>query len=394
MPKLKAQNVSFNFLPLTHIFEKMWTLLCLECNITVAVNTDPHRVTETLPEVRPHYMCSVPRFWEKIYFGVLDKIAEVRPPLASVMQDCMKVSEKVWREYKGKGLPVPFGLGLKYKLYEKTLLMILRKKVGLERGLAFPTAGASLSKDIHCFLLSIGIPIVYGYGLTETMATVSFQMPENTRLGSVGKLVTHLQARIDEEAGGELLVKGPSVTKGYFNRPEENAKSFTPDGFFRTGDLMEIDRDNYLYFKERAKDLYKTANGKYISPQLLENLIQSEGTVDQALIVADRRNFVSALIYPNWGKVSELLKKNGYDDLAKADPALLRTRPEVYALLDEHISAALSGLARHEQVKKFYILPEPFSIENNQLTNSLKAKRGVIMETYKGVIDDLYGYSL
>ena len=394
MPGLKAHHISFNFLPLTHIFEKMWTLLCLECNIAVAVNTDPHRVTETLPEVRPHYMCNVPRFWEKVYFGVLDKIENVTPTLSKMMQDCIKVSRKVWLEYKVNGRSVPVGLALKYKFYDLTLLSILRKKVGLDRGVLFPVSGAALSREIHGFLLSIGVPIVYGYGMTETTATVAFEMPDDTKLGSVGRVVGQVAVRIDEEAGGELLVKGPSVMKGYFNRPEDNAKSFTPDGFFRTGDLMRLDADNYLYFKERSKDLYKTANGKYIAPQMIENLILSEGVVEQVLVVADRRNFVSALIYPNWPKVTELLKKEGLKDLPYGDTEALRARPEVYSFIETHIDGALSELARHEQVKKFYILPEPFSIENGQLTPSMKKKRSVILEAYKKEIDDIYGYSL
>ena len=394
MPGLRAGRISFNFLPLTHIFEKMWTLLCLECNITVAVNTDPHRVTETLPEVRPHYMCNVPRFWEKVYFGVLDKIGKVSPLHQKIMKDCMEVSKKVWIDYKSLQKPVPRGLALKYALYDKTLLHILRKKVGLDRGVVYPASGAALSKEIHAFLLSIGIPIVYGYGMTETTATVAFEMPEETKLGSVGRVVEQVQVRIDEAAGGELLVKGPSVMKGYYNRPEDDRKNFTEDGYFRTGDLMSLDSDGYLYFKERSKDLYKTANGKYIAPQQIENLILSEGIVEQAFIIADRRNFVSALIYPNWPKVIELLQKSGRHDLPYDDLEAMRLRPEVYALVEEHIDKSLSEVARHEQVKKFYLLPEPFSIQNGQLTNSLKTKRGVIFKVYQKEIDDLYGYSI
>ena len=394
MPGFKAQNISFNFLPLTHIFEKMWSLLCLECNITVAVNTDPHNVMQTLPEVRPHYMCNVPRFWEKVYFGVLSKIENVNPAMSAVMHHCMTVAREVWLLYRANGKPVPPLLKLKYDLYDKTLLAYLRKKIGLDRGIIYPASGASLSKDIHGFLLSIGIPICYGYGMTETTATVSYAMPRDTRLGSVGKVAPQVEVRIDEEAGGELLVRGPSVTKGYYNRPEDNAKSFTPDGFFRTGDLMWIDKDNYLYFKERSKDLYKTANGKYIAPQMIENLILSDGSVEQALIIADRRNFVTALIYPNWEKVTSLLRAEGLDRLPYDDLNALRQAPEVYSLLEERIAGALSGLARHEQVKKFYIISEPFSIQNGFLTASLKTKRGPILAAYKDIIDGLYGYSI
>ena len=394
MPGMKAQRISFDFLPLTHIFEKMWCLLCLECNIIVAVNSDPHQVTETLPEVRPHYFCNVPRFWEKVYFGVLDKLDKVSAPLSRAMQDCIATAKTVWIDYKAKGLPVPAGLRLKYSIYDKTLLSLLRKKVGLDRGIIYPVSGASLSKEIHAFLLALGIPIVYGYGMTETTATVAYQLPGETRLGSVGRLVSGVEVRIDEAAGGELLVKGISVMKGYYNRPEDNAKNFTEDGFFRTGDLMCIDEDNYLYFKERSKDLYKTANGKYIAPQLLENRILSEGIAEQALIIADRRNFVSALIYPNWPKVTSQLSKVERNDLDLEDTERLRKDPAVYDLIESHISKALADLAGYEQVKKFIILSEPFSIRNGLLTSSMKSKRSAILEHYKKEIDDLYGYAI
>lgn len=394
MPGIKAQNISMNFLPMTHIFEKMWCLLCLQCGIIIAINTDPHQITTTLPEIRPHYMCNVPRFWEKVYLGVREKMEHMPPSLNHVSQDCLKVCHEYQMEYLAKEKTPPLGLKMKYKMYEKTLLKLVKKTVGIDRGVLFPVSGAALSKEVHGFLLSFAIPIAYGYGATETTATVSYCMPEETKFGSIGKPLDHLQIRIDQEAGGELLVKGSSITTGYYNKPEENAKAFTEDGFFRTGDLVTQDEDGYLYFKERSKDLYKTANGKYIAPQMLEGLMVSDSVIEQALVVADKRNFVSALIYPNWSKLTKLLgEQEGGADLPQ-DPEVLRKSPEVTAFLQERLNHALRDVAEYERVKKFYIIPEPFTIENGQLTNSLKAKRAVILSRYQDEINDLYGYAL
>lgn len=394
MPGMKPQNISMNFLPMTHIFEKMWCLLCLQCGIIVAINTDPHQITTTLPEIRPHYMCNVPRFWEKVYLGVKDKMEHMPPSLNRLSHDCLKVCREYQMEYISKGKKPPLGLRLKYQAYKGTLLKLVKKTVGIDRGVLFPVSGASLSKEVHGFLLSFGIPIVYGYGATETTATVSYCMPDNTKFGSIGQPLSHLQIRIDEAAGGELLLKGPSITKGYYNKPEETAKSFTPDGYFRTGDLVTQDEDGYLYFKERAKDLYKTANGKYIAPQMLEGLMVSDPTLQQALIIADKRNFVSALIYPNWSKVLQLLKEEeGYAPLSD-DEEVLREDPRVLDFLQKRLDYILRDVAEYERVKKFYILPEPFSIENGQLTNSLKAKRPAILSRYRDEINNLYGYAL
>lgn len=391
LPHLKAGRVSMNFLPLTHIFEKMWTLLCLECNIEVAINQHPKRILDSLQEVRPHYMCSVPRFWEKVYLGVREKLEQFPKPLRRLTNNYIEMSRRMFFDYKHHGRPIPAIMKFRYFIFSRTLLMALKRKLGMERGLLFPTAGAALADKIHAFLLSSGFPIVYGYGLTETTATVSYARQRDYEFGSIGKPLSVLDIKIDDTAGGEILIKGPTVTKGYFNRPEENAKAFTEDGYFRTGDLGHMDAEGNLFFRERAKDLYKTANGKYIAPQMIEGLLISDSAIEQAVIVAEERNFVSAIISPNWPKVLQLLEQKGVLDVSH-DPAVLAEHPQVYELLKQRIDAVQTDLAEYERVKKFVIVKEPFSIENGLLTNSLKTIRKAVLAKYEKEINDIYGY--
>lgn len=391
LPLLKAGKVSMNFLPLTHIFEKMWCYVCLTMGVRIAVNHNPKEILRSLTEVHPHYMCNVPRFWEKVYVGVYEKVQTMPPILKKMTDECIRVSRKYHFEYRAKGKRPPTLLKMQYNFYSRTLLNILRKKVGIERGLIYPVAGAALADKVQAFLLSIDVPIVYGYGLTETTATVCFCHQDGFEFGSIGRALGGVSIRIDEAAGGEILVKGDTVMKGYYLNPEANAQAFTEDGWFRTGDLGSMDAEGNVFFKERAKDLFKTANGKYIVPNLIENLLTSDGLIEQAVVIADGRSFVSALILPNWEKLLIGLKEAGIDNLPE-DKIALSKHPEVYKLLEQRIAELLESLASYEKVKKFYILTEPLSIDNGMLTNSLKTKRLVVEKHYEDAIRDLYAY--
>lgn len=391
IPGLKAGKISMNFLPLTHIFEKMWCYLCLCARIKIAVNTNPKQILKHMLEVRPHYMCNVPRFWEKVYVGVYEKIQSFSPLLRSITEDCIRVSRRYHFEYRAKGRKPPFGLKVQYELYSKTLLNLVKKKVGLERGRIFPVAGAALADKVHAFLLSIGIPIIYGYGLTETTATVCYCHPNGFEFGSIGRPLGGVEVMIDENAGGEILVRGDTVMKCYFNAPEENAKAFTEDGWFRTGDLGSMDAEGNIYFKERAKDLFKTANGKYIVPQLIENLLTSDALIEQAVVIADQKSFVSALIYPDWTLLRQKLTAQGLKALPESIEELAKL-PETLKLMDDRIAYQVEDLASFEKIKKYHILTEPLSVENGLLTNSLKTRRQEVEKYFEKEIRELYGY--
>ena len=388
---LKPGKVSMNFLPLTHIFEKMWCYVCLTMGVRIAVNRNPKEILKALTEVHPHYMCNVPRFWEKVYVGVYEKIQSFPPVLRKMTDECIRVSRKYHFEYRAKGKTPPTALKLQYNFYSRTFLNLLRKKVGIERGLIYPVAGAALADKVQAFLLSIGVPIVYGYGLTETTATVCYCRQDGFEFGSIGRALGGVSIRIDEAAGGEILVKGDTVMKGYYLNPEANAAAFTEDGWFRTGDLGSMDAEGNVFFKERAKDLFKTANGKYIVPNQIENMLTSDGMIEQAVVIADGRSFVSALILPNWEKLISRLTELGIANLPE-DKSALAKHPEVYKVLQQRIDEQLESLASYEKVKKFYVLTEPLSIDNGMLTNSLKTKRLVVEKYYEDAIRDLYSY--
>lgn len=388
---LKPGKVSMNFLPLTHIFEKMWCYVCLTMGVRIAVNRNPKEILKALTEVHPHYMCNVPRFWEKVYVGVYEKIQSFPPVLRKMTDECIRVSRKYHFEYRAKGKKPPTALKMQYNFYSRTFLNLLRKKVGIERGLIYPVAGSALADKVQAFLLSIGVPIVYGYGLTETTATVCYCRQDGFEFGSIGRALGGVSIRIDEAAGGEILVKGDTVMKGYYLNPEANAAAFTEDGWFRTGDLGSMDAEGNVFFKERAKDLFKTANGKYIVPNQIENMLTSDGMIEQAVVIADGRSFVSALILPNWEKLISRLTELGIASLPE-DKSALAKHPEVNKVLQQRIDEQLESLASYEKVKKFYVLTEPLSIDNGMLTNSLKTKRLVVEKYYEDAIRDLYSY--
>ena len=385
-PFITNRDVSMCFLPLNHILEKAWSYLCLSMGCQVAVLSDPKRILEVLPMVRPSMMGNVPRFWEKVYIGVQDKINRSPKPLRYVLRHAIQVGDRYFFDFVNEGKKAPLFLKLLYKLYDKTLFAKVKKAIGLQRGRFFPTAGASVSPEILRFLRSINVPMCVGYGLSETTATVSSQPMVGFDLESIGTIMPALEVKIDPETS-EILIKGPTVTTGYYNNPEANAEAFTEDGFFRTGDAGRME-NGVLYFTERIKDLFKTANGKYIAPQMLEGLLTVDPLFEQVAIIADGYKFVSALIYPNWEVLRREAAERGVSrDLSEEE---LSKQHEVHRLVMAHVEAALSSVAQYEKVKKFHLMTTPFSLESGELTNTLKLRRKVVAEHYASEIAHMY----
>lgn len=383
---LSSRDVSMCFLPLSHIFEKTWTYYCLFIGCTTAILTNPKTILQALPQIRPTMMCNVPRFWEKVYAGVLDKIGSMPPLVQRIMHHAMRVGERYRLEYVNEGRRPPLHLKLMYELYRRTLFAKLKGVLGLQRGRFFPVAGAALSTEVNRFLQSVTIPICYGYGLSESTATVCCFPQTGFTMGSIGEVLEHVQVRIDPETS-EIQLKGPTIITEYYNNPEANAESFTPDGFFRTGDAGRLE-GRTLYFTERIKDLFKTANGKYIAPQMLEGLLALNPIFEQVAIIGDGHKFVTALIYPNW----ELLKREAQGrgiDIARPEAELVHDH-ELYRLVSAHVEHALGAVAQYEKVKKFKLLAQPFSIDNGELTPTLKIKRRVVNEHYADLIAEMY----
>ena len=378
------KDVSMNFLPLTHVFEKAWTYLCIHRGVQVCINLRPADIQTTIKEIRPTLMCSVPRFWEKVYAGVQEKIAQETGLRKAMMLDAIKVGKMHNIDYLRVGKTPPLLLHLKYKFYEKTIYALLKKTIGIENGNFFPTAGAAVPDEICEFVHSVGINMIVGYGLTDSTATVSCFPDKGYEIGSVGTLMPDVEVKIGEN--NEILLRGKTITTGYYRKPEATADAIDKDGWFHTGDAGHL-KDGHLYLTERIKDLFKTSNGKYVSPQALETKLAIDRYIDQIAVIADQRKFVSALIVPVYGFVKDYAKEKG---LEYKDMADLLQHPKVQALFRARIDTLQQQFAHYEQVKRFTLLPEPFSMERGELTNTLKLKRSVVATNYKELIDKMY----
>ena len=384
LPMVTDKDLAMSFLPMTHIFEKAWCYYCLHKGVTIAINQDPKMIQKTLPEVHPTLMCNVPRFWEKVYAGVHEKINSASPAMKKIFLDAIETGRKYNLEYKNKGIPAPCSLKLKFQFYNKTVFTLLKKVLGIERGRFFPVAGAPLSDTINEFLQSVNIPIAYGYGLSETTATVCFYPEIGFQFGSIGEVMPGVQVRIDP-ANNEILVKGKTVMSGYYNKPEETKKAFTEDGFFRTGDAGRLE-GNTLFFTERIKDLYKTSNGKYIAPQAIEMVMSGDNYIEQIAVIGDQRKFVSALIVPAYPLLEKYAGEKGISFESREE---LVKNKDIIRFIEARVEEHQKNLASYEKIKRFTLLPEPFMM-GCELTDTLKLRRPVVLQKYATEIEAMY----
>lgn len=381
---LTEADVVMNFLPFTHIFERAWSYYCINKGCTLCVNLRPQDIQKTIKEIRPTAMCSVPRFWEKVYAGVQAKINETTGLKRGLMLDALKVGKEHNITYLMNGKTPPPLLHMKYKFYEKTIYSLLKKTLGIENGNFFPTAGAAIPLAVEEFVHSVGINMIAGYGLTETTATVSCCWLDSFRIGSVGRVMPGLEIKIGEN--NEILLRGETVTKGYYKKEAMTRQVLTEDGWFHTGDAGYL-KDGFLYLTERIKDLFKTSNGKYIAPQAIETKLVVDRYIDQISIIADQRKFVSALIVPEYEQVKKYAEAH---HIAYTDMKDLLQKQEIIDLFRLRIDTLQQEFAHYEQVKRFTLLPEPFSMERGELTNTLKIKRPVLMKNYAAEIEKMY----
>ena len=374
-----------NFLPFTHIFERGWAYLCLSEGAQLFINTYPHEIQESMRQVHPTCMCSVPRFWEKVYIAVKAKMDEAGSVQKKLFYHALAVGRKRNIEYIANGKRPPLTLELEYKIINKTVLSMVRKQLGLDHPNIFPTAGAYVSPEVEEFILSVGIGMVVGYGLTESLATVScVHLDKKFTIGSVGRPISSIQIKIGED--NEILLKGPTITKGYYHRDTTNAKVFDEEGFFHTGDAGYM-KDGELFLTERIKDLFKTSNGKYIAPQQVESLLLVDKFIDQVAVIADQRKFVSALIVPEFRLVEDWAREHQIAFSSRED---LCANEQVKKMLQERINTLQQQLAYYEQIKRITLLPHHFSMESGELTNTLKIRRPIINKNYQAEIDKMY----
>ncbi len=383
-PYINDGDTSIAFLPLSHVYERMWSYFCLYMGIVTTINLRPQEIQEVVKEVRPTLMCSVPRFWEKVHAGIQDILSSYSPVKLAMVTWALATGKKYNVETLRLGKKPSWWLSAKYQVADKLIYSKVKNTIGIENGKLFPVGGAALSDNIAMFFRSIGVPICLGYGLTESHATVTCYDEVGYLFGSVGRVMPHLEVRIGED--NEVQLRGATIFKGYYNKPEINAQAFTEDGFFRTGDSGSL-KDGHLFLLDRIKDLFKTSNGKYIAPQQIETLISSDEYIEQIAVIGDKRNYVTAIVVPNVPLLekyatSKQIKYDGVEDLL--------ANPVIYSFFEERINALQSKLAHYEQIKKFTLIKNGFAIETGELTNTLKIRRAVIMQKYAETINAMY----
>ncbi|MEI7677264.1 MAG: long-chain fatty acid--CoA ligase [Bacteroidales bacterium] len=382
---MTEKDISVCFLPLTHIFEKTWSFFCLYTGVQIEFNLRPIEIQKTLQEVRPTLMCSVPRLWEKIYAGVQEKMEKAGFLSRFLMKQAVRIGRKRNLDYARLELKVPLRIEIGYQIFDKLVFQKLKKAIGIENGNFFPVAGAPLADHLNEFFHSCGIEIRYGYGLTETTASVSTYFKKGFVIGSVGVEMPGLEVKIGDE--NEIMVKGKTIMKGYYKKPEETAMVMTVDGWFKTGDAGTLSENGVLTMTERIKDLIKTSNGKYVAPQALELKIGEDKFIDQIAVIGDEKKFITALIIPAYEAIKEYaaakqIKFQTVEELIKHN--------SIHQLLGERINERQKDFSGYEQVKRFTLLPYPFTLEGGELTNTLKLKRKMILQKYSSQIEEMY----
>ncbi|WP_278551398.1 AMP-dependent synthetase/ligase [Elizabethkingia bruuniana] len=377
------EELSLAFLPLTHVFERSWSLLSLYGGAKVYFLEDPKNIAHALIEVKPTMMCTVPRFFQKVYAGIHDVVEKSSPTKKKIFNWSLGIG-KQYAELKKTEKEIPFGLKAKHGLADLLVFSKMKEKLG-GRLWFTPCGGASISPEVTEFFDAIGLHLTVGYGLTETTATLSLFPFTKYKYGSCGKILPGVEIRIGAE--NEIQARGSGIMKGYFNKPEETKNVFTEDGWFKTGDAGNIDDQGNLTITERIKDLLKTSNGKYIAPQQVENILSNNNYIQQVMVVAEGRQFVSALIVPNFEFLKgELSKMNipftSWNEIVKNEA--------VNKLYKTKIEEFQTSLASFEKVKKFVLMPAEFEIGSGEITPTLKIKRKVVSEKYKDLIEQMY----
>jgi long-chain acyl-CoA synthetase len=317
--------------------------------------------------------------------GVMDKIDHASAVQRKMFKHALAVGRKHNIEYLSLGKKPPLTLHMEYEMLNRTVFSLVRKELGLENAHFFPTAGAAVSPYVEEFVHSIGINMIVGYGLTESLATVSCDhLGDPYTVGSVGIPIEGISIKVSEE--GEILLKGPTITCGYYNREDLTKAAFTEDGYFKTGDAGYL-KDGELFLTERIKDLFKTSNGKYIAPQMIESKLLVDKYIDQIAIIADQRKFVSALIIPVYSLLEEYARDH---QIAFETREQLCRDPRIIEMMHDRIDTLQQQLAHYEQVKRFTLLPHHLSMEKGELTNTLKIRRKVLNENYKAEIEAMY----
>ena len=376
------KDVSLAFLPLSHIFERAWTLFALHKGVTINYLSNPAGVVDALKVIKPTMMCTVPRFFEKIYNVINEKVATSSALKRRIFRWAFRVGKRVMN-YNRQGKQAPLHDRLMLKLADKLVLAKGREAFGGNMRY-MPCSGAMLPDNINIFFQSAGVHIIYAYGMTETLATVTAYPFVDFKFGTVGKPLPFIDIKIGEN--NEILIKEDSLFKEYYKKPEETRLAFE-DGWFKTGDAGEFDSDGNLIMKERIKDLIKTSGGKYVAPQLIESVISAEPFIDQVVVIGDERNYLTALIVPSFQALEEYAEKLKIEFKTREE---LINHSKIVQLMKEKLHKVQKNLANYQKVKKFKLLHTEFSIHTGEFTSTLKLKRKIIAQKFKSFIDEMY----
>ena len=382
---LGEQDVSLCMLPLSHVFERAWSYYVLYCGAENVYIRDPQKVMEVIGEVQPTVMCAVPRLYEKAYAMIQAKVAQAPRLRRALFGWATGVGKRMVATRQAGRSASPL-LYLQLALAERLVFRKLRARFG-GRTRFLPVAGARLADDVNLFFQAMGLNLKYGYGMTETTATVCCYEDSQFKLGSIGTVMDGIEVKLGEN--NELLVRSPTVMRGYYNKPDATAEVMTADGFLRTGDAGELDDQGNIYFTERLKELMKTSNGKYVAPQLVEGTLGKDRFIEQIAIVADARHFVSALIVPCFESLEEYARSINLQYQCKTE--LLR-HSKVVEFFEARIADLQQELAKFEQVKKFTLLPSAFSMELGEITPTMKLRRKIIESKYQSEIEAMYSH--
>ncbi len=381
--ELSPSDVALSLLPLAHVYERTIDYENIFRGVSIAYVEQPESVAQALLEVRPTTMAAVPRFYEKTYANIIEKGHRESGFKRKIFDDAMRVAAKAmpWRAH---GKSVPWAVKLRWRIADRLVYSKIRAGVG-GRIRIFSSGGAPLAPELAEFFWSVGLPVYQGYGLTETSPVVTFNSPKLNKVGTVGRPIPNVQVRIADD--GEILVKGPCVMQGYYQKPEETRQVLTPDGWFSTGDIGRIDADGFLSITDRKKELLKTAGGKIVAPAPIENMLKTSPLISNAMVVGDRRKFVSVLVVVNFAGIEEEARKAGRE-FSTAAQAI--GDPWVRDLMSHEIERLTSSLAQYEKPKRFALLEQDFTYANGELTYTLKLKRRVIEGRYQDTIARLY----
>jgi len=379
-----SRDVVLSILPLSHSFERMAFYCYLHGGLSIYYAEAFDKVAENLRDVRPTVLVGVPRLFEKMRERILTASLELPAVRRRLVRWGLQTGERYHRAQRTTGI-VPTRLRWSYEIADRLVLSRIREQMGLDRARSLISGGAALAPDIAYFFLGLGLEILQGYGLTETSPVVTVNPPGANKIGTVGRPIPGVEVMIAED--GEILVRGPNVMLGYYQRPEETAAVFTADGWLRTGDVGALDADGYLVITDRKKDLIKTSGGKYVAPQALENRLVASPLIAQAVVVGDQRKFPVALIVPQFDALRRYAEERG---ISVPDVRQLCAHPEIQRLYEAEVERLMADFSPYEQVKKIALLERELTIAEGELTPTLKVRRRIVEEKYRDVIERLY----